>query len=734
MAYDFSLQNYLNRRGEFYKEALKEACKNIRRKGAYLIPNFRNLQDGRIQFTLGFSDDKPFNPSDLNFKRLSSTLQHWYLGNPIYHASSDKILHFSHVKYNIISGSIDLRHDLNHDGRIEIVRYYGNDSNTLSTIPDNEPAEITSLGDFFYGSTSPYQLEYNENDNSWSYFINPERHMIFQVLDSPDYVVGNDGSETFNDKVYFNENDIKSFHLEIRYFDNTTNGYRRKRLGTVSAQTIYDFVTNLDFVNESEDEYLINGPLPVTIGATIEEHLAFRYAIMQAVNTQDNEPFIENKIRTFELLMSNLKSKIIQSLNNIIDYYAIYYYFDGATLTSFIDMTQSSSAGFGGGKMRADPPWEVEYAWFGNLILGVSIGLSPSRYFISESIDEMRDKGYHITNVPWDKDIFNDGTVSKSSAFYYGSEIIYGKHFTNGNLDRRNKPKNPSRPEHPAMDDKMYKYGGSRQKQKGERNFRNDSTGVRLNHRNPKSRKDAGKVMGVALYSDGFEGAAGGSKLSATDFTNYMLNHFELTTDGFGQYIEELHDQYQIKTDQEWCHLYGHGDGGNEVYGNFISGSKHCNTEQLAIETGQRVDGHRGLTAKITGYLRFAGFGEKDWPLGNWVRYKLCHESSGVKRKIFDHIFHAQSQSFNYHEFQILETSVRRVIAFSTNTIEDYSAYITQQYREELRLMHPDNKSIIRRLLGRNDEFDLTQLEYKYDQLMVLSNAVNMKRLNLILH
>ncbi len=40
---------------------------------------------------------------------------------------------------------------------------------------------------------------------------------------------------------------------------------------------------------------------------------------------------------------------------------------------------------------------------------------------------------------------------------------------------------------------------------------------------------------------------------------------------------------------QEWCHLRGHGDGGEEYPGNFVSGSFHCNTEQLAIETGQRL-------------------------------------------------------------------------------------------------------------------------------------------------
>ena len=45
----------------------------------------------------------------------------------------------------------------------------------------------------------------------------------------------------------------------------------------------------------------------------------------------------------------------------------------------------------------------------------------------------------------------------------------------------------------------------------------------------------------------------------------------------------------KLPISQEWCHLRGHGDGGEEYPGNFVSGSYHCNTEQLAIETGQRL-------------------------------------------------------------------------------------------------------------------------------------------------
>lgn len=59
--------------------------------------------------------------------------------------------------------------------------------------------------------------------------------------------------------------------------------------------------------------------------------------------------------------------------------------------------------------------------------------------------------------------------------------------------------------------------------------------------------------------------------------------------------LKFLKQDYEITTsqvNQEWCHLLGHGDGGDEFIGNFVCGSYHCNTEQLAIETAQRQYTH----------------------------------------------------------------------------------------------------------------------------------------------
>jgi len=263
-------------------------------------------------------------------------------------------------------------------------------------------------------------------------------------------------------------------------------------------------------------------------------------------------------------------------------------------------------------------------------------------------------------------------------------------------------------------------------------------------------------------------------------------------------------ERTRIRTEQEWCHLLGHGDGGTEDPANFISGSKHCNTEQLAIELGQRTARlayklNGKLTAKITAYLfpndgirkltkaaawtayeltilnefdnddkkainkkttpdqirqiadsisnklpayRTANESKADaatvaevekevgallksypaiseaaakqriiptlemfneakdkkfmvreianrlyelaivpFPLGAFVRYKIFYSESKDANpadhvKVFDHIFDAQKESFDYNEFKILQDSVRFAIARATDNEDAYNERI----------------------------------------------------------
>ena len=77
------------------------------------------------------------------------------------------------------------------------------------------------------------------------------------------------------------------------------------------------------------------------------------------------------------------------------------------------------------------------------------------------------------------------------------------------------------------------------------------------------------------------------SRIPATAFANAAMRQSESQRLDWGRLKGASSDYLPIL--QEWCHLRGHGDGGDEYPGNFVSGSIHCNTEQLAIETGQRL-------------------------------------------------------------------------------------------------------------------------------------------------
>jgi hypothetical protein len=157
-----------------------------------------------------------------------------------------------------------------------------------------------------------------------------------------------------------------------------------------------------------------------------------------------------------------------------------------------------------------------------------------------------------------------------------------------------------------------------------------------------------------------------------------------------------------LPTDQEWCHLRGHGDGGAERLGNFVSGSFHCNTEQLAIEMGQRITTHAGTTAnyilKSTAYLlkddsmesskynnakfgggykkngktEIEGLSEKDLnltkqnaPVASFIRYKVYRKNNGTGgyTKILDYTFEGQSEFFDKNQYKILNYTVRFLLA-----------------------------------------------------------------------
>jgi len=203
-------------------------------------------------------------------------------------------------------------------------------------------------------------------------------------------------------------------------------------------------------------------------------------------------------------------------------------------------------------------------------------------------------------NGVWNKKTnwpINQKISAKSVPGFFLSFFEYYKSFKKPvGLKKRNKPRMPAFPRVSGnhldakqgfkLDNKSYRVW-----KKGQKLSKNMTTRI-----------DAGFVMALSLgnfsvYPKMQEGnkfpAIKASKLPATSFVKWAVESDEKVPDGGQTALQEKwnadnNDDLQLKTDQEWCHLFGHGDGGTEELGNFVAGSKHCNTEQLAIETGLR--------------------------------------------------------------------------------------------------------------------------------------------------
>ncbi|EQA44559.1 hypothetical protein LEP1GSC050_4216 [Leptospira broomii serovar Hurstbridge str. 5399] len=411
-----------------------------------------------------------------------------------------------------------------------------------------------------------------------------------------------------------------------------------------------------------------------------------------------------------------------------------YYWVDQAGVLAGILGRFIPSLGGGGvgGRGRADNVTENVILWSGNAFIAYAIGL-PIEVKDKSAIMSTKADRVFKTNTPsstYEPDAF----LSKDAeAMVYGiiknktvppikkfsnkfPSIFYFKRFKGADVKRKNKPLTGYDPprvfETPIKNFKyIEKQALTRKKMKGSEDAK-QASGVKLSHRQSMERENAGTVMGKFLFNKKFKKdqsgdtfktgydvyftqnnpGDSGSSLPATDLTNYLaqkdtvlktkiLDLYKEATPYFkNQLVPKGGSQaLRVITDQEWCHLYGHGDGGPDIPQNFVSGSKHCNTEQLAIETGQRKRKIEGLTAKITAYMLpaqtvwytgadsddapadrkdvkkpLADFKEFPLPTAHMMRYKVYHGG----KKVFDHWYDAQSQSFDYNEFLILEEFV----------------------------------------------------------------------------
>ena len=436
-------------------------------------------------------------------------------------------------------------------------------------------------------------------------------------------------------------------------------------------------------------------------------------------------------------------------------------------------------SGGGSAAMRVDPLAEVEWAWSGSEYgRGIALGLNLTRQVIVAPV------GFHTTNTPRSQlfapDDVHSGNPSTPNANDVGG-IQYYKQFKTDLPAKRNKPQNPTAPRLPSTKKKAQL--------KPNRLFRKKRKEQSLTHGQGAGREDAGGVVNRALFDFVHESLRRGSKLSATKYVEAMHTgngEFKSTDMEFtNAWNAHTNGRQPQGTSQEWCHLHGHGDGGQEEYPNFVAGSKHCNTEQLAIELGLRTGKYPGLTGRVTAYLfPSQGHGpanitreqieaklsstpqfrsdsnsnrkrERDdpaeaiaaalnqifpekrtaipasrsgaerkkstpdgktfeqiyfaledepepnlreriqsavqsikksagvtmpLPIAQWMRYKIYYENpKDVHNKIFDHIFDAQSESFDANEFAILRNAVERAVAYAVgdDAIQAYNDRMT---------------------------------------------------------
>jgi hypothetical protein len=277
------------------------------------------------------------------------------------------------------------------------------------------------------------------------------------------------------------------------------------------------------------------------------------------------------------------------------------------TLTPFIYVAGRPRTG-GDGRMRADSEDEGSYNWCyvdktpRSEQLAAVLGLDPNR------LDQ---------KLPIPASLFGLNDLNKPQALFYYHKTYEKK----APKKRKNQPK-ATKPVDPRPFDKA-KLGAFAlyKKRKGD----SWSTGnggakaaVPLTHPTTK-RLSAGSVMSKWFREIGIDRKYAQTLGSATTFANTVVNQtvdavaynaWKATLDGkpvtdwLGN--TKAGADEKIRTEQEWCHLLGHGDGGTEEPFNFVSGSRHCNTEQLAIEIGHRTARRRykeKLVAKITAYL-----------------------------------------------------------------------------------------------------------------------------------
>ena len=284
------------------------------------------------------------------------------------------------------------------------------------------------------------------------------------------------------------------------------------------------------------------------------------------------------------------------------------YAFDGkdGKLSMLNFIVSEHSRGGGGGAMRSDRPGDGDYRWWTTTddqrLLGLSFGLDPDK-----RVDPRKEATAAKDEIPSFKDFLevrlpqSAKGLRKPTTYPMESEIIYWKKFPD-KVEELKKKKNKPQDVLPLPARALTREEASGLYTKKRKGGWSGSGKLPITIGGPRgAREDAGKVMRQAFQEQGIFGKIDAGR--ATLFAEAVVSEGLAKTAWINRSKAPQSDQasnvvagastdeksYPVRTDQEWCHLVGHGDGGGEVFENFVSGSKHCNTEQLAIEIGQRT-------------------------------------------------------------------------------------------------------------------------------------------------
>ncbi|HET7234507.1 MAG TPA: hypothetical protein VFJ16_31130 [Longimicrobium sp.] len=376
---------------------------------------------------------------------------------------------------------------------------------------------------------------------------------------------------------------------------------------------------------------------------------------------------------------------------------ALYFLEKGGVLRTFVLYVESRGFGMGDiGAARTDPASEIAYAWWGNRAFGYALGLDLARHAgnapstFSNTATDSQHRVYYRCSDPGLAHAASSATVYPTTA----EAVIYkrfkgeaeGLYASDANVsDSGTKVKKKNRPHLP---------NGVRLVALLSR-----GTGLSSAYKTGIAKKRKGRELEEDEGAETLTGVAAGILISKsgtgrdtmpkapTTRANELVQASKTARDFLATRGIGLAAGNTLRTDQEWCHLLASSLTGTEEFYNFVLGSKHCNSEQLAIETALLFSlkavhrAERRLKVKITAYV----VPGTDLLLGDVIRYKVLMTKEGAAdRLLLDHLIDAQSESFSFLEYRVLQETVRRLIAIELGSthVAEYEKRLNERITE----------------------------------------------------